>query len=255
MQKVFETPGLLHEMMNHKNTLLNEKNVFTNFIQGQLWANKYKEFYRNTDYVFPIVKYYDGLEARNPLASRAGKQSLAGVYILFACMPPHLIGKMLNIFVCSVFHEKHLAEFGTRACFGKSIEDINTISKEGVLINVNGVKKRAYFPCVLLLGDNKAVNIGLGFSKSFSANHYCRVCKCSKSFFQQLAAEYKKLLRNVKNYTADLLKKFDETGKEEQCILNKMFLFYAVENLSVDHGRIDRSLNFGGGGSPLNVLS
>ena len=174
IQKAFEIPGFFDEMIKHRDKISKETRFMENFIQGELWS-EYKNAYKNVDLVFPIVKYFDGLEARNALASRAGKQALGGIYFSFLCMPPHLIGKMGNIFPLAIFHERYMKEYGTVAVFGKCIEDVNIVSKKGVLINVKGKQKRAYFPCVLLSGDNTAMNDMCGFSASFTATYYSRI--------------------------------------------------------------------------------
>lgn len=235
LQLVSKIPGFFNELIKYKNFVQNEKRFLVNFLQADLWTSKYQNKYSHTNNVFPIVLYFDEFESRSPLSSHAGKQSLGGVYISFIGAPPHMNGKSRGILVCELFHSKDLKSCGYKDVFEQSIDEINVVSKDGLLININGIEQRAYFPCVTLTGDNKAVNGMCGFTESFAANFYCRFCKCKKSLCQKLVCENTQLLRSTQNYEQDIaLNNLAKTGIKEKCIFNNMLYFDVTENLSVD---------------------
>lgn len=73
------------------------------------------------------------------------------------------------------------------------------------------------------------------FSKSFSANCYCRFCKAPKSIMHNLSKENSSLLRNFINYTEDLeTNNFTQTGIYKDSILNQITTFHVTDNFSVD---------------------
>uniref|UniRef100_A0ABD2VVX8 Uncharacterized protein n=1 Tax=Trichogramma kaykai TaxID=54128 RepID=A0ABD2VVX8_9HYME len=212
-----------------------EKRLLLNFVQGELLISKYKDRYNFTNYVFPIVLYFDEFETRSPLSSHAGKESLGAVDISFICAPPQLSGKLRNILVSEIFHSETLKSSCYGLFFKTCIEEINLASKEEVIVDIDGIEQRAYFPCVSLVGDNKAINGTSGFSEGFAANFYCRHCKCSNTLCQKLTCEYVQLLRTPSNYQSDLLlDDFKTTGIKERCIFNDLYLFNVTENISVD---------------------
>lgn len=61
-----------------------------------------------------------------------------------------------------------------------------------------------HFILGLILGDNLGLNTMLDFSKSFSANYYCRFCKASKSEALELFVENRELMGTINNYSDDV---------------------------------------------------
>lgn len=238
LQKTLETffsiPGIFEQMHEYYKELSTEKNVLSNFVQGDLWSKNYCT--QNEDeLVFPLVVYFDEFQTGNPLGSHALEQKFGGFYASLPCLPPHLVAKLENVFLLSIFYSKHLQQFGNEKVFSKAIEDLNFVSKEGIKITVNGKDLQVYFHCVMVLGDNLGVNTICGFSKGFNAAHYCRFCTAPFKTCQEMLIENKKLMRTVDSYETDLLKNdFKATGIVEKCIFNKMNKFNIMENMSVD---------------------
>lgn len=54
------------------------------------------------------------------------------------------------------------------------------LQENGVTINIDSNDITVYFELGLVLGDNLGLNSILGFVSSFSANHYCRICRLYK---------------------------------------------------------------------------
>ena len=172
LQMVLAIPGVLNEMQIYVNNLYKEETHLSNFVQGDLWKKKYKDAKK---IVFPIFLYFDEFETGNPLGSHAGEEKFGGVYISLPSLPPHLVAKLGNIFISTIFHWKYLKIFGNQKLFRKTIEDLNFLSTEGINVHINGQDQRICFECVLILGDNLGLNCICGFSESFVAKSFCRI--------------------------------------------------------------------------------
>lgn len=185
--------------------------------------------------VLPVYLYFDEFETRNPLGSHAGEEKLGGVYVSLACLPPYMAAKLKNIFVSTIFYAKHFKLFENEKFFIKSIEDLNFLSKNGLKLKLNGLDVIIYFDCVQILGDNAGLNRICGFSLSFKARYFCRICSASNEECQHMIEEIQSLLRTVASYQADVKKNnVQQTGIKEECIFNKVNKFEITENLSLD---------------------
>lgn len=169
------------------------------------------------------------------MGSHAGEEKLGGVYVSLACLPPYMTAKLKNIFISTIFYAKHLKLFNNENFFRKSIEDLQFLSKKGLQIKYNGSDLTVYFQCVQILGDNAGLNRICGFSQSFKASYFCRICSASNVECQQMIEETDSLLRTHKSYEADVkTNNAKQTGVKEECIFNKVDKFDITENISVD---------------------
>ncbi|XP_008188545.1 uncharacterized protein LOC103310882, partial [Acyrthosiphon pisum] len=105
----------------------------------------------------------------------------------------------------------------------------------GIIVKTPHGDLRIYFVLALVLGDNLGVNTLLEFSKSFSANYFCRFCKAHKSITKHMSIEDSNLIRTVDNYSVDVLSNnFKETGIYQESILNRIKSFHVTDNFCVD---------------------
>ena len=112
---------------------------------------------------------------------------------------------------------------------------MNILSNQGILINIEGQSIKVYFECILILGDNLGLSTICGFSESFRAKRFCRICSATESESQTMIIEDPNLVRTVKSYANDILKnKFAETGVKEQCVFNKINKCHICKNITVD---------------------
>ena len=132
----------------------------------------------------------------------------------------HLAAKLNNIFLGSIFYTKDRKQFENLAVFQEIIKDINILSSNGIVINVNGSEQKNLFRCVLLLGDNKGLNEMCGFCESFSGTRYCRLCTATSFECQAMCEENPLLLRNKENYDEDVESNNILSGIKERCIFN-----------------------------------
>ena len=169
---------LQHISLNDRqNILQREKNIISNFIQAELWTTKYKDF-SERDSDFPIFVFFDDFETGR-CGSAAGEAKLGGLYTSIPCLPPQIVAKMSSIFLSTIFYSKHREGFGNEAAFREVINELNNLQKNGLTINIGNKEVTLSFQYVLILGDNLGLNCTCGFSKSFTANYYCRSCSAS----------------------------------------------------------------------------
>lgn len=215
----FEQGDNFKNMKNRAESLRSDNSTVSNFIQGKLWKNKISQFEGRL--VFPYFIYIDDVEINNPLSSHAGFQSISAVYYSFPLVENN--SKLSNIFLAALIKATDIKEFGNDACLLQLINEINSMEKEGVSISTEFGNIQIHFVLGLVLGDNLGLNSLLEFSKSFSANYYCRFCKSHKLVCQNLCEENSACMRTIDNYTEDVaLNNFSETGIYKESILNNM---------------------------------
>lgn len=135
---------MFEEINEYLNKLSAEKNILSNFVQGDLWLKEYR-VKNEGKIVFLINIYFDEFQTGNPLGSHALEQKFGGLYISLPCLPPHLVSKLENIFLVTVFYSKHLQQFGNEKIFSKSIQELNVMLEQGIKITVNGKELQVFF--------------------------------------------------------------------------------------------------------------
>lgn len=86
------------------------------------------------------------------------------------------------------------------------------------------------------------LNSILDFVEGFSANHYCRLCRSTKSELQSTKVESSETLRDQLNYDTDTnFNNCSVTGVNERCIFNEVPSYHATQNCICDfmHGIIE----------------
>ncbi|KAL7294355.1 hypothetical protein TKK_0012363 [Trichogramma kaykai] len=252
LKTFLQIPNMLSEIRNYIDALSNEKDIISNFIQGDLWKSKYKNL-RDT-LLFPLFLFFDDFEPGNALGSHRGQQKLGGVYISFPCVPPHITALINNIFVALLFYSKDREKCGNEAIFMPLINELNQLNSNGLLLELGNEKIRVYFLLTLILGDNLGLNAICGFQKHFNAGHYCRICQLSAKKCWKLNYEIVKSLRTVDSYEkAVQLNCPNKTGVIEECIFNQVHNFHIIDNQSIDlmHDILEGVANF----TTCNVLS
>lgn len=209
----------------------NDHTSISNFVQGKLW--KEKKALHEGKIVFPYFLYIDEFEINNPLGSHAHVQSIAAVYYNFPLDVNN--SKLTNIFLAALIKSYDVKKFGNEACFEILINELNELEKEGINISTQNGIFQVYFVLGLVLGDNLGLNSLFEFSKSFSANYYCRFCKVHKSVANELYDEDSTVMRTVQNYSDDVAKMcFSETGIYKESIMNSLYSFHVTMNFCAD---------------------
>ncbi|XP_043478508.1 uncharacterized protein LOC122508907 [Leptopilina heterotoma] len=182
-------------------------------------------------FVLPVFVHCDDYETGNVLGSHAGDNKLGALYCRIACLPPKYASSIRHILLMLLFRSDHRKVFGNRAIFNPVIEEFNYLREHG--LDINGEK--VYIQLVLVLGDNLGLNSILGFTESFIAKFWCRICKADKSMMKLMLVEDRELLRTVENYEKDLESNdISQTGIKDICIWNEVKGVHITKNVGVD---------------------
>jgi len=119
----------------------------------------------------------------NPLGSHSGVHKIGCIYYTVPALPPEYLSCLENIFPVFIFHSSDSGKdkFDSKKMFSSLIRDLIDLQENGISIGVNSINITIYFALGLILGDNLCLNSMLGFAESFSANHYCRICRLHKN--------------------------------------------------------------------------
>lgn len=230
-KKYLEHGDNLNSFINKLTLLKNDNSSISHFVQGNLWRQKTSQYVGKL--VFPFFLYMDDVEINNPLGSHAMSQSISAIYYSFPLAENS--SQLSNIFLAALIKTIDYKKFGNEPCLTHLIQEINVLEKEGIIVTTPSGEFHVHFILGLILGDNLGLNTMLDFSKSFSANYYCRFCKASKSEALELFVENKQLLRTINNYSNDInTNDFKSTGIYQESVLNQIYSFHVVTNYCVD---------------------
>ncbi|XP_075157696.1 uncharacterized protein LOC142233175 [Haematobia irritans] len=184
-------------------------------------------------FLIPYFLYFDDFEVNNPLGSHTS--SILGVYYSFPSAPNFLKYKLNNIFIAALYKSIDVKTFGNSKSFYKLIDILNDLENNGIDLEIKSEKRKIFFSLGLVVGDNLALNSILGFSRSFSAKHFCRYCKLSKASTQNMCDEDFNQLRNISNYEQDVKSmNVEKTGIRENSIFNRISNYHVVDNFYAD---------------------
>lgn len=227
----FEKDGLLEKTLKHIEYLQRQTKL-TNFIQGELWKSKVLMYPNKI--LLPYFIYIDDFEINNPLGSHSSKHSICNTYYSFPCLPVDE-SKLENIFHGAVIKSTDVKTFGNEKCFQSLIQELKELEIDGIEIQINeNLNLRIHFILGLVLGDNLGLNSFLDFSKSFSANFFCRMCRLEKIDCQKLCIENTEMIRTISNYNSDLASSSENRGIICNSLLNDIPSFHVVHNYYVD---------------------
>ncbi|XP_036320474.1 uncharacterized protein LOC118734989 [Rhagoletis pomonella] len=228
--KFLSIPGVFKSVHNNYCNLMSNDKIITNFVQGKLWRNKVKSFSPHK-IVLPLFLYFDDFEINNPLGSHSGIQKLGGLYFSIPCLPPEMNSLIENVFVAGLCHSQDRVVFKNHRIFHIFIDELNYLESKGIEIETEKGIQRVFFVLGLILGDNLGLNAVLGFSESFNANFYCRLCSLSKSEIQFESREKK---MRLESYERDvMLNDAKKTGIKERSVWDGVQSFQSVENYAV----------------------
>lgn len=226
LKQFFEMPGVFNIITNYMRKLESDSSgSISNLIQSKHWKNKIQDDVESKELIIPLYIYFDDFECGNALGSHAGSQSISGTYCQVACLPPQYSALLENIFV-TMIHYSSDSSFGNGIIYRELIKYINILDRDGICIKGPNGSVKIYFKLALILGDNLGLNSSLGFSKSFSSNYYCRICKAHKSSMITESKQNDQLLRTRTNYENDVHSNDPRnTGVREECVFNSLTSF------------------------------
>lgn len=232
-KKFFENGDNFKEQYTRLNYYKNNQSTsIEHFVQGSLWQQKISLF-SNEKIIFPFFLYMDEFEINNPLGSHATFQSISALYYSFPLSQNN--SKLSTIFLAALVKHIDIKSFGNDKCLQSLVNEINILENEGIDIKTQDGDFHVHFVLGIVLGDDLGLNSLLEFSKSFSANFFCRFCKASKASTITMLEEDSSLLRNAHNYSDDVASmNFVETGIYQESLLNQVTGFHVTQNFCID---------------------
>lgn len=234
LEKFLNIDKVMSELMSHLDDLQHgNSEVISNVIQTAYWYNIAKSNDPNVLYL-PINIYFDDFEPLNALGSHSGAYKIGAVYFQIPCLPECALSKLKYIFLAMLVFSYDRSRCGNDRVFQPLIRVINDLQNNGINVKFNQITN-VRFVVTQLFGDNLGMNSILGFTESFSATYYCRICNLPKSILQTQSVESSTSIRNEKNYAKQLaLNDLSATGIKERCVWNDVKLFHVCNNSSVD---------------------
>lgn len=211
---------------------------YTCFNSGNVFKNN--DFFKLNPYCIQIQIGVDDFEVCNPLQSKANHHKICAVYFTIHNIPPNFQSKLNNIYLVCLCNTDDLKSKQTdpNNIWQLIVDEIKVLETDGIDVcgeNIKGTLIHAIF-------DNLGANVGLGFSASFSAVKYCRICICTKSECQCATQEDQCVLRTIKNYEESIdviddsesVNYNDSNGVKFYCVLSDLKYFHIVQNATVD---------------------
>ncbi|XP_058974396.1 uncharacterized protein LOC131800730 [Musca domestica] len=230
IKKFFQLPNILHSTLNNIDESI-KSSTLSNFVCGEIFRTKLINMQKQ--YVIPFILYFDDYEINNPLGSH--KYSICAAYYIFPNIPQHLQSKLDFIFHFGFIKTSSYKALGNEKTFIHLVNEVKYLEEIGLDIYVNDTNYRVHFVLGGVAGDNLGVNTILGFSKSFSAYSFCRICKLNKNETKNNCNENINSLRNKLNYEQDIdLGNNQDSGIHENSVFNNIKTFHVTENFIFD---------------------
>jgi hypothetical protein len=234
LKKFLELPDSFDSIsFNYENLCSTSNNdVIENFVQSPYWQMK-RSVHPEEAIVWPLFVYCDGVQCNNPLGSHS--KVLDAVYVSLPHLPSECQASVSNIFLALLYDSSLRNDFADSMIFAPLITQLTSLEKKGILVQTKNGEKRVYFVTPLLLGDNKGLNSLLGFVEGFTANYFCRLCKCHKLEMYTQCCEDRSKLRDEINYNEDVeINDAENTGVKYDSAFNALPSFHATSNYVVD---------------------
>lgn len=161
LQKIFSVSGVLQDTLAYRDSLnlSSTSGAIHNFTEGSVWSEiSQQQHTESNELCLPLILYYDDFEIGNPLGSHAGIHKLGGVYVSCPCLPPHYVSQLNQIFILALFHTSDRVMFGNKIIFHKVIEELNFLSKSGIIVNTAIFSGIIKFRIGAITGDNLGLN-------------------------------------------------------------------------------------------------
>lgn len=247
-KSLFETSNNLEDALLHIKKLEScDNSIISDFLQGELWKKKRKQY--PNDLCINYNLYYDDFEAGNPLGSHSGSQAIAAFYINIPSLSRELSSRVEYIFPVMFVRTQDFKKFGSNKCIQILVDQLVLLETKGIDFKTKDDQVLTIrFLLGLIIGDNLAVNLLLGFTQSFSHQFYCRICLSPKVENQTKNAENRLLYRTISNYEDQLINKtYAESGIKFESVLNEIPSFHVTENFYSDlmHDTFEGVIKYG----------
>lgn len=212
---------------------------YKNFCCGSAYKNN--RFFQENPHAIQIQISSDEAELCKPLQSKVGRHKAIFVYFTIRNVPTQFLSKLDNIYLICICNADDVKtrETDLNNIWQPITEEIQYLESVGIRIDDNTKLKGTITQLVF---DNLGANISLGYSASFSASYYCRICECSKQICQVLSKEDMSKIRTRESYQNNIAivdnsidVSLDETkGIKYFCNLSNLLYFNIIENPTAD---------------------
>lgn len=227
LTKLLEMPGILDAIFTWQQR---ENEVLLDFYDGE-YCKQHPLF--SSKVSLPLLLYNDDCETVNPLGSKVVVHKLGFLYFTIKSLPPEFLSKLLSHFLVAVYKSDDAKTYGIDSVLLPVIEELKDLEVNGISLNTPHFKGEMRFSVAQLCGDNLGLNAILGFTESFSSNHFCRMCKAHKTTTRVQTKEDVTLMRNETDHAEDVRHaNLSETGVKRDSILNNL------SNFNVKHNKV-----------------
>lgn len=235
LEKLFNLPQFLNELLNHIDKLMNRPSYeISNIIQTNFWHNQIKHNLDSSVIYLPIHVYFDDFEPLNVLGSHSGAYKIGATYMNIPCLPECAVSKLKHMFLLMLFFSDDRSHLGNKTIFSPIIQILNSLFDNGISVNHSKIRTIKFITCHVL-GDNLGLNSLFGFTENFVAHFYCRICRLNRDEMRLQPSENCDALRNIQNYKSDVATcNVSLTGIKEESVWNNLRNFHVTKNLSVD---------------------
>lgn len=181
----------------------------------------------------------DEFDACCALKSKATIHKVLAIYFRIRNMPPQFASRLNNIYLVALCESINFKDKGVDSVIDEIVRDLMHLEENGIDIGVGSqLKVHLTVPC----SDNLGANQILGFSGSFSATYYCRLCEHSKTQCQKLVQIDPTKMRKAESYENQIqtldsdpnidLKK--NKGVQKKCSFNQLKSYFVLSNITID---------------------
>lgn len=220
-------------LSSYEELITSPEGEIDNFVKGKFWRQKIEK--RANEICIPYFIFADSFEINNPLGSKAGKQAITGFYLNFPSLPRHIHGKIENMFLIQFVYSAVDKTHSNEEVLHTLIQEIIHLENTPLKIRVKNGDASIYFLFGGLRGDNLGLNSILDYSRSFVANHPCRICSMDLENIRKCTEDDPALYRTEESYNLALENGcFSETGVRKNSIFNTIPNFHITDLKIVD---------------------
>lgn len=204
---------------------------------GEIYKNH--SLFMNNPHGLQIIAYYDEVEVCNPLGSYSGKQKLGCFFFTLGNIRPAFRSSLNSIFLVAVAKSTTIKENGLDSILKPFINDLDTLSKDGIKITFDGKEEVWKGALMVFLADNLAAHELGGFKESFSfARRICRSCLADKDSLKHFFRECEFEVRTPETHAehCKLLEGPNGAANSTEYGINRVPLLESVSNFSVVEG-------------------
>lgn len=222
LEKIISCPAHFKYFSNGENS-----NCITTFADTISFKNN-SLFQKHTKSL-QIQLFYDDFETVNPLGSKRGVHKLGAFYFTVKNFPDFVNSRLSEIHLLALFYSEDAKKYGINSILRLILPDLLKLETTGIKIN----KLDTIFGTLCSLSfDNLGGNSLLGFTESFNAHYYCRICCTSKFEAQELFDHNLMIIRNKTSHSQHVNEK--SLGVQSECVLNELQYFNFLDSPSVD---------------------